>query len=105
MDDPDHDPDGDEDDEPGEEGEQDSVLRPVVRDLRRHQRHDRRRANVDIFLTAIASFRETEMSLPSKYDVSKAAHDRGVKSILRRQASNICICNALKTCKDWFGES
>ena len=37
------------------------------------------------------------MILPSKYDVCKTSHDRGVKSILRRQASNICICNALQT--------
>ena len=50
------------------------------------------------------------MSLPSKYDVCKAAHDRRVKSILRRQTSNICIGNALTTmiyvrkaakCKQW----
>ena len=86
----------DEDDDAGEEGEQDGVLRPVVRDLRRHQRHDGRRANVDVFLTAIAGFIQREWSLPSKDDVSKAAHDGGVKPILRRQASNICIGNALQ---------
>ena len=47
----------DEDDDAGEEGEQHGVLRPVVGDLRRHQRHDRRRADVDVFLTGIAGLR------------------------------------------------
>ena len=51
----------DEDYDAGEEGEEDGVLGPVVGDLCRHQSHDGRRANIDVFLTAITGFTQTNI--------------------------------------------